>query len=68
MIYPNEIDHNTVRNVFIIGPDKGIKVPTSYPVSAGHNFDELILIIDSLNQLPIMMLIHRQIGMMETTL
>ncbi|HET9729079.1 MAG TPA: peroxiredoxin [Acidimicrobiia bacterium] len=41
-------DNMTVRNVFIIGPDKKIKVILVYPMTAGRNFDEIIRIIDSL--------------------
>ena len=37
----------TVRNVYIIGPDKKIKVIISYPMSTGRNFDEILRVIDS---------------------
>lgn len=38
----------TVRNVYIIGPDKQIKLMISYPMSTGRNFDEILRVIDSL--------------------
>merc|ERR1712173_542034 len=38
----------TVRSVFIIGPDKQIKLMLTYPASTGRNFDEIIRVIDSL--------------------
>ena len=41
-------DNQTVRNVFIIGPDKQIKTILVYPMSAGRNFQEILRIIDSL--------------------
>jgi alkyl hydroperoxide reductase subunit AhpC len=41
-------DNMTVRNVFIIGPDKKIKVILTYPMTCGRNFDEILRIIDSL--------------------
>jgi alkyl hydroperoxide reductase subunit AhpC len=41
-------DNQTVRNVFIIGPDKKIKTILTYPMSAGRNFQEILRIIDSL--------------------
>ena len=41
-------DNATVRNVFVIGPDKKIKLILSYPMSTGRNFDELLRVIDSL--------------------
>ena len=48
MIHPNALDNMTVRSVFIIGPDKKIKMTLTYPASAGRNFDELLRVIDSL--------------------
>ena len=48
MIHPNALDNMTVRSVFIIGPDKKIKMMLTYPASAGRNFDELLRVIDSL--------------------
>ena len=41
-------DNFTVRNVFIIGPDKRIKLILTYPMSTGRNFDEILRVIDSL--------------------
>jgi alkyl hydroperoxide reductase subunit AhpC len=38
----------TVRSVFIVGPDKKIKLSLTYPASTGRNFDEIIRVIDSL--------------------
>jgi len=40
-------DNQTVRNVFIIGPDKKIKAMLSYPMSSGRNFDEVLRLLDS---------------------
>jgi alkyl hydroperoxide reductase subunit AhpC len=48
MIHPNASDSFTVRSVFIIGPDKKIKLTLTYPASTGRNFDELLRVIDSL--------------------
>jgi thioredoxin-dependent peroxiredoxin len=41
-------DNQTVRNVFVIGPDKKIKLILVYPMSTGRNFDEILRVIDSL--------------------
>src|ERR1700676_2751752 len=41
-------DNSTVRNVYVIGPDKKIKLVISYPMSTGRNFDEVLRVIDSL--------------------
>jgi thioredoxin-dependent peroxiredoxin len=41
-------DNQTVRNVFIVGPDKKIKLILVYPMTTGRNFDEIIRVIDSL--------------------
>jgi alkyl hydroperoxide reductase subunit AhpC len=55
MIHPNAsggartaVDNATVRSVFIIGPDKKVKLTLTYPASTGRNFDELLRVIDSL--------------------
>lgn len=48
MIHPNALDTLTVRNVFIIGPDKKIKLTLTYPASTGRNFDEILRVLDSL--------------------
>lgn len=48
MIHPNANDTLTVRSVYIIGPDKKIKLMLTYPASTGRNFDELLRVIDSL--------------------
>jgi alkyl hydroperoxide reductase subunit AhpC len=57
MIHPNATgsakdrkapDNATVRNVYVIGPDKKIKLMITYPMSTGRNFDEVLRVIDSL--------------------
>jgi alkyl hydroperoxide reductase subunit AhpC len=48
MIHPNADSTATVRSVFIIGPDKKIKLTLTYPASTGRNFAELLRVIDSL--------------------
>ncbi len=57
MIHPNATggaegrtaaDNSTVRNVYIIGPDKKLKLIITYPMSTGRNFDEILRVIDSL--------------------
>ena len=48
MIHPNASDTFTVRSVFVIGPDKRIKLSLTYPASTGRNFDEILRVIDSL--------------------
>jgi alkyl hydroperoxide reductase subunit AhpC len=48
MIHPNSNENFTVRSVFVIGPDKKIKLTITYPASTGRNFDELLRVIDSL--------------------
>ena len=41
-------DNQTVRNVYVVGPDKKIKLVISYPMTTGRNFDEVLRVIDSL--------------------
>ncbi len=48
MIHPNALDNMTVRSVFIIGPDKKLKLTVTYPASTGRNFEEILRVIDSL--------------------
>ena len=48
MIHPNASDTLTVRSVFVVGPDKKIKLSLTYPASTGRNFDEILRVIDSL--------------------
>lgn len=48
MIHPNSLENATVRSVFIIGPDKKIKLTLTYPASTGRNFNEILRVIDSL--------------------
>ena len=48
IIHPNASDTMTVRSVFIIGPDKKVKLMITYPASTGRNFDEVLRVIDSL--------------------
>lgn len=48
MIHPNADDTLTVRSVYVIGPDKTIKLMITYPASTGRNFKELLRVIDSL--------------------
>jgi len=47
MIHPNTDEVFTVRSVFVIGPDKKVKLTLTYPMSTGRNFDEILRIIDS---------------------
>ncbi|HVT36628.1 MAG TPA: redoxin domain-containing protein, partial [Nevskiaceae bacterium] len=48
MIHPNASDTFTVRSVFIIDPNKKIRLTLTYPASTGRNFDEILRVIDSL--------------------
>ena len=48
MIHPNADDTLTVRSVFVIGPDKKVKLTITYPASTGRNFDEVLRVVDSL--------------------
>ena len=59
MIHPNvsgnakgrtAVDNMTVRTVFVIGPDKAIKLMITYPMATGRNFDEILRVIDSLQR------------------
>lgn len=48
MIHPKALDNLTVRSVFVIGPDKKVKLTITYPASTGRNFNEILRVIDSL--------------------
>jgi alkyl hydroperoxide reductase subunit AhpC len=48
MIHPNASDTVTVRSVFVVGPDKKVKLTITYPQSTGRNFREILRVIDSL--------------------
>ncbi len=48
MIHPNASEKLTVRSLFIIGPDKKVKLTITYPASTGRNFVEILRVIDSL--------------------
>ena len=48
MIHPAANDTQTVRSVFVIGPDNKLKLQLTYPASTGRNFDEILRVIDSL--------------------
>ena len=48
MVHPNVDDTATVRSVFVISPDKKIKLTLTYPMSTGRNFAEILRVIDSL--------------------
>jgi len=48
MIHPNASETFTVRSVFVIGPDKKVKLIITYPASTGRNFNEILRVIDSL--------------------
>ena len=45
-------DNATVRSVFVVGPDKKVKLSLTYPMTTGRNFDEILRVIDSLSSLP----------------
>ncbi len=48
MIHPNSSEKTTVRSLFVIGPDKKIKLTITYPASTGRNFYEILRVVDSL--------------------
>ncbi len=48
MIHPNALNTMTVRSVFVIGPDKKIKLTITYPAATGRNFEEILRVLDSL--------------------
>src|SRR5690606_29156052 len=48
MIHPNASATATVRSVFVIGPDKKVRLTLTYPASTGRNFNEILRVIDSL--------------------
>ncbi len=48
MIHPNASDTMTVRSVFVVGPDKKVKLTLTYPASTGRNVDEVLRVLDSL--------------------
>ena len=48
MVHPNASNTNTVRSVFVIGPDNTVKLTLTYPASTGRNFEEILRVIDSL--------------------
>ena len=48
MIHPSASDTLTVRSVFVIGPDKKVKLTITYPASTGRNFEEILRVLDSL--------------------
>lgn len=48
MIHPNASENFTVRSLFVIGPDKKVKLTITYPASTGRNFNEVLRVIDSL--------------------
>jgi alkyl hydroperoxide reductase subunit AhpC len=48
MIHPNASENFTVRSLFIIGPDKKVKLTITYPASTGRNFVEVLRVLDSL--------------------
>jgi len=50
MIHPGASSTLTVRSVFVIGPDKTVKLTLTYPAATGRNFDELLRVVDSLQR------------------
>jgi alkyl hydroperoxide reductase subunit AhpC len=55
-------DNQTVRNVFVVGPDKKIKLVLVYPMTTGRNFDEVLRVIDSLQLTATTRSPHRSTG------
>ena len=47
MIHPNALDTLTVRSVFVIGPDKKVKLTLTYPAATGRDFNEILRVVDS---------------------
>ena len=50
MLHPNADSTLTVRSVFVIGPDKRVRLTLTYPASTGRNFDEILRVVDSLQR------------------
>jgi thioredoxin-dependent peroxiredoxin len=48
MIHPNSLENLTIRTVFVIDPQKKLRLSLTYPASTGRNFDEILRVIDSL--------------------
>jgi thioredoxin-dependent peroxiredoxin len=48
MIHPNALETATVRTVFVIGPDKKVKLTLTYPAAVGRNVDEIVRVLDAL--------------------
>ncbi len=48
MLHPGEDDSSTVRSVFLIDPNKKVRMTLTYPKSAGRNFDEILRVLDSI--------------------
>ena len=48
MIHPNASETFTVRSLFVIGPDKKVKLQLTYPMTTGRNFDEILRVLDSM--------------------
>ena len=50
MLHPNADSTLTVRSVFVIGPDKRVRLTLTYPASTGRNFEEILRVVDSLQR------------------